>query len=102
MAGEMAWRPVLAGLLLAVCGSTLPTCSAGGQVGNLPPQDWPSWRGPTGMGHTNVRDLPLTWGGKDAVNVLWKAALFDDFEHARLVARAAIQADAEYRAGARS
>jgi hypothetical protein len=28
-------------------------------------EDWPSWRGTTGMGHTSEKELPLTWGGKD-------------------------------------
>src|SRR5437870_9348974 len=37
--------------------------------------DWPGWRGPTGMGHTTETGLPITWGGKDAKNVLWKVAL---------------------------
>ncbi len=40
-------------------------------------EDWPGWRGPTGMGQTPDRGLPLTWGGKDGANVLWKAPLFD-------------------------
>src|SRR4029079_6325556 len=26
--------------------------------------DWPSWRGPTGQGQSDAKDLPLTWGGK--------------------------------------
>jgi outer membrane protein assembly factor BamB len=37
--------------------------------------DWPGWRGPTGMGITTELDLPLTWGGKDNENVLWKSPL---------------------------
>ncbi len=37
--------------------------------------DWPGWRGPTGMGRCEEKNLPLTWGGKDNDNVLWKAAL---------------------------
>ncbi|HEV3445854.1 MAG TPA: PQQ-binding-like beta-propeller repeat protein, partial [Gemmataceae bacterium] len=37
--------------------------------------DWPGWRGATGMGQTTEKDLPLTWGGKENSNVLWKAAL---------------------------
>ncbi|MDB5310347.1 MAG: outer rane biosis protein BamB [Gemmataceae bacterium] len=37
--------------------------------------DWPGWRGPTGMGRTAEKDLPLTWGGKGNENVLWKVAL---------------------------
>jgi outer membrane protein assembly factor BamB len=37
--------------------------------------DWPGWRGPTGMGVSEEKDLPLTWGGKDGENVLWKMPL---------------------------
>jgi outer membrane protein assembly factor BamB len=37
--------------------------------------DWPCWRGPTGLGLTDEKDLPLTWGGKDDENVLWKSPL---------------------------
>lgn len=37
--------------------------------------NWPGWRGPTGMGITDAQDLPLTWGGKDQENVLWKSPL---------------------------
>src|SRR5262245_31453535 len=37
--------------------------------------DWPGWRGPTGMGQTPEKNLPLTWGGKANANVLWKVAL---------------------------
>src|ERR1700722_9207879 len=37
--------------------------------------DWPSWRGPTGQGVCDEKDLPLTWGGKDDANVLWKVSL---------------------------
>src|SRR6202521_1922855 len=38
--------------------------------------DWPGWRGPTGLGQSDEKDLPLTWGGKNQENVLWKVALF--------------------------
>ncbi len=44
----------------------LPTITAG---------DWPGWRGPTGMGYTDEKDLPLTWNGKTGENILWKALL---------------------------
>jgi len=37
--------------------------------------DWPGWRGPTGMGHTAEKNLPLKWGGKDNANILWKVPL---------------------------
>jgi outer membrane protein assembly factor BamB len=36
---------------------------------------WPCWRGPTGQGTSDEKDLPLTWGGKNNENVLWKVAL---------------------------
>lgn len=39
-------------------------------------ENWPGWRGPTGMGQTDEKDLPLKWGGKDGTNVLWKKPLF--------------------------
>jgi outer membrane protein assembly factor BamB len=46
--------------------------------------DWPGWRGPTGMGQATDRGLPLTWGGKDGDNVLWKVPLFDGKGKVRL------------------
>ncbi len=41
-------------------------------------EDWPGWRGPTGMGQADVRDLPLTWGGKQQENVRWRAELIEN------------------------
>ncbi len=41
-------------------------------------EDWPRFRGPTGMGQTSEKDLPLAWGGESAdkhENVAWKASL---------------------------
>lgn len=38
-------------------------------------EDWPGFRGPTGMGTTPVVGLPLEWGGADAKNILWKMPL---------------------------
>jgi outer membrane protein assembly factor BamB len=37
--------------------------------------DWPSWRGPTGQGVSDEKDLPLTWNGKTGENVVWKVLL---------------------------
>jgi outer membrane protein assembly factor BamB len=37
--------------------------------------NWPGFRGPTGLGYTDERDLPLTWGGPEKKNVLWSAPL---------------------------
>ena len=34
--------------------------------------DWPGWRGPTGLGYTDEKALPLTWNGKTGENVVWK------------------------------
>jgi outer membrane protein assembly factor BamB len=53
-------------LLLVLIALVCPTARAA---------DWPTWRGPTGMGVTDAKDLPLTWGGKENVNVLWKTPL---------------------------
>ena len=38
-------------------------------------EDWPGFRGPTGLGYSSGKDLPLTWGGEDFENVLWQSPL---------------------------
>lgn len=38
--------------------------------------NWPAWRGPSGDGLSDEKNLPLVWGGKNLENVLWKAPLF--------------------------
>jgi outer membrane protein assembly factor BamB len=35
--------------------------------------DWPAWRGPTGQGHSEEKNLPLTWS--ETENVKWKIKL---------------------------
>jgi outer membrane protein assembly factor BamB len=35
--------------------------------------DWPAWRGPTGQGFCDEKNVPLKWNGKD--NVRWKVPL---------------------------
>ncbi len=37
--------------------------------------DWPGWRGPTGMGYTDEKDLPLIWSAKTGENIIWKTLL---------------------------
>lgn len=39
------------------------------------PRDWPQFRGPTGLGYTEEANLPITWGGPENTNVLWKVPL---------------------------
>jgi outer membrane protein assembly factor BamB len=38
-------------------------------------ENWPGWRGPTGVGMADGKDLPLTWDGKTKENLLWKMSL---------------------------
>jgi outer membrane protein assembly factor BamB len=38
-------------------------------------EDWPQFRGPTGLGYSSERALPSAWGGRDKKNVLWSAPL---------------------------
>lgn len=38
-------------------------------------ENWPSWRGPTGLGYSQAKNPPLTWSDKE--NVRWKTALPD-------------------------
>lgn len=37
--------------------------------------DWPQFRGPTGLGATAEKHLPVAWGGEKNENVAWKAPL---------------------------
>jgi outer membrane protein assembly factor BamB len=46
-------------------------------------EDWPGWRGPTGMGVSAEKKLPRRWGGKGDENVRWKVALPGVEEKAR-------------------
>jgi hypothetical protein len=55
----------------------LPISLREGQAG-----DWPGWRGPTGAGCTDEKDLPLKWDGKTGQNVFWKASLEGTTGHA--------------------
>ena len=36
---------------------------------------WPQFRGPSGLGYTDERNLPLTWNAKSNLNIAWKAPL---------------------------
>jgi len=36
-------------------------------------EDWPEFRGPTGMGHSAAKDVPLEWGPRD--NVKWSTEI---------------------------
>ncbi len=38
-------------------------------------EHWPQFRGPAGTGHSDARDLPLTWSEQQ--NVVWKTAIHD-------------------------
>ncbi len=38
-------------------------------------EDWPGYRGPTGMGRSVETGLPLEWGGEGDKSVLWKVPL---------------------------
>lgn len=39
-------------------------------------EHWPAWRGPTGDGQSDEKNLPLAWGGKEQTNIFWKTPLF--------------------------
>jgi outer membrane protein assembly factor BamB len=52
---------------LATVAVLFSTCSL------LAAGDWPAWRGPTGQGHSDEKNLPLKWSPKE--NVKWKVPL---------------------------
>jgi len=43
--------------------------------------NWPGWRGPTGSGQVNEKDLLLKWDGKTGEGVVWKAPLTNATGH---------------------
>jgi outer membrane protein assembly factor BamB len=51
---------------LIVCLTTLPSANA---------DNWPAWRGPTGQGLCQEKNIPLKWSDKE--NVKWKVPLAD-------------------------
>lgn len=40
--------------------------------------DWPQFRGPTGLGYSKEKNLPLKWGGEKGENVAWKSPLIGE------------------------
>ena len=38
-------------------------------------ENWPQFRGSTGLGSSTEANLPIEWGGPDNKNVLWKSPL---------------------------
>ncbi|MCE9531894.1 MAG: PQQ-binding-like beta-propeller repeat protein [Planctomycetes bacterium] len=44
-------------------------------LGNARAENWPGWRGTTGVGYSTEKDLPLTWNAKSGENVRWKVPL---------------------------
>jgi hypothetical protein len=38
-------------------------------------ENWPQFRGPTGLGYSDEKDLPLTWNASTGENVAWKVPL---------------------------
>lgn len=61
----MSHRAIIANLL------GLVVLAAGAARG----ENWPQFRGPTGLGCTSETGLPQTWGGKNNEHVLWKSPL---------------------------
>ncbi len=57
-------------------------CPLTGQAESAaPPRDaagvenWPQFRGPSGLGYSDAKTIPIRWGGPDNENVLWKSPL---------------------------
>ena len=63
-------RPFHWSLTHALCVTLI--ASLAGPAGWVLAADWPGWRGPTGVGVAEDKDLPLTWNAKTGENVVWK------------------------------
>ncbi|MBC7815704.1 MAG: PQQ-like beta-propeller repeat protein [Planctomycetaceae bacterium] len=61
-------RVVELGIRISIFGALWSVTAAHGE-------DWPQFRGPTGLGYTAQTTLPIKWGGADNENVLWKSPL---------------------------
>jgi outer membrane protein assembly factor BamB len=48
-------------------------------------EDWPQFRGPTGLGYTSQKNLPTRWGGRENENVLWKSPLVGEGQASPIV-----------------
>jgi outer membrane protein assembly factor BamB len=53
--------------------SAAPKSVAGKSVAEADANDWPRFRGPSGMGTSRATGLPVTWS--DTENIVWKAEL---------------------------
>jgi outer membrane protein assembly factor BamB len=58
-------RTLLIGATIVALTTALPALAS----------NWPQFRGPTALGYTDEKDLPLKWGGPQNENVLWKSPL---------------------------
>jgi outer membrane protein assembly factor BamB len=67
--------------LIAILASSLVCLAAG----STRAEDWPRYRGPTGMGLSMAAKLPSEWGGGEGncKNVLWKTPLPATLENAK-------------------
>jgi len=68
-------RNVLVRLALGITLVTLVFRSGAAGVASEPAGNWPQFRGPTGLGYTEEKNLPLQWGGPANENVFWKSPL---------------------------
>ena len=59
------------------CGLSLAVSLLASAV-SLRAEDWPSWRGPTGMGQSTAKGVPTSWGGKEQKNIVWKTPLYEN------------------------
>ena len=64
------------GFALALLAGLLAAMPAATWAGN-----WPGWRGSTGCGCSDEKNLPLKWDGKTGEGVLWKVPLKDTTGH---------------------
>lgn len=47
-------------------------------LSNASAEDWPAFRGPTGLGYSQCDNLPIEWGGADATNIVWQSPLIGE------------------------
>src|SRR3974390_2294753 len=68
-------RTVVRGVTCTLRAIIAPLCLLSNLLPASGGENWPQFRGPTGLGYSDEKDLPVRWGGPAKENVLWKSPL---------------------------
>ena len=70
----LSWLLGWSFVVLSCAGNPLTGCALAAD-GDAAHENWPQFRGPTGLGYSAEKNLPLMWGGPTHRNVVWTSPL---------------------------